>query len=145
MHVPGSWAVLKFMTGESSSTDAPSEDLADRLRLLRFRRRASLEAVAEAIGTTPQHLSALETRKIENPGYKTVLSLAGYYGVSIGDLVGERHRRAPMSFDEAIEVLRHSQRWRDTVIAWATLAIAEGSGDSTAVVHAAPLSEDVIG
>jgi transcriptional regulator with XRE-family HTH domain len=127
------------MSAESSSSDAVSEDLADRLRLLRFRRRASLEAVAEAIGTTAQHLSALETRKIENPGYKIVLSLADYYGVSIGDLVGQRYRRAKLTFDEAVDLLRGSQRWRDTVVALAILALSDGM---SAPAGATSLSED---
>jgi transcriptional regulator with XRE-family HTH domain len=98
----------KRSTASRDGLASPKGDLGSRLRELRLRRRASLGNVARAIGTTGQHLSAIERSQIENPGYKTVLALANYYGVPITRLIDDPetdlHRH--LSFEQAIEVLR---------------------------------------
>jgi transcriptional regulator with XRE-family HTH domain len=105
----------------------PQLDLADRLRELRTRRRLSLEDVAQAIGSSPAHLSALENRRIENPGYKTLLALAHYYQVSIIELIGpEAHTPSRLlSFEEAIEHLRWhaSPTWKAAIVEMAQLML----------------------
>lgn len=87
---------------------SPRDDLGSRRRELRLRRQASLGDVARAIGTTGQHLSAIERSQIENPGYKTVLALANYYGVPITRLIDDpdAHLTQNLSIEQAIEVLR---------------------------------------
>ena len=48
-----------------------------------------LSVVASAVGTTVATLSAIETSRIENPGYKQIFALAKFYGVTIEYLTGE--------------------------------------------------------
>ena len=104
-------------------------DLAERLRDLRTRRRLSLEHVAQAIGSSPAHLSALENRRIENPGYKTLLALANLYRVSIVQLIGpQTHTPShPLSFEEAIDHLRWnaSPTWRAAIVEMAQLMLGQ--------------------
>ena len=64
---------------------------------------------------------AIETRRIVNPGIKVVMALAQFYGVPIGQLVGEGEINTPAAFDQSLERIRHAPLGRDVVIAVARL------------------------
>ena len=104
-------------------------DLAARLRILRSTRGVSLGVVARATGFSTAYVSAIETRKIRNPGCNAVLALARYYGVPVAQLLGEAEQRvtAPLTFEEALEHLRwhSSAQSRAAVIAIAQLTVQE--------------------
>ena len=103
-----------------------ARDLAARLRALRRTRGASLDVVARATGLSTAYLSAIETRKIRNPGCRAVLTLAHYYAVPVAQLLGEAKLRttAPLTFEQALERLRWyaSPQSRAAVIAIAQMA-----------------------
>jgi transcriptional regulator with XRE-family HTH domain len=100
-------------------------DLAALLHALRASRGVSLSAVARATGLSTAYVSAIETRKIRNPGCNAVIRLARYYQVPVAQLLGEVDERvsAPLTFEEALEHLRWhaSPQSRAAVIAIAQL------------------------
>lgn len=102
-----------------------TRDLAARLRTLRGTRGVSLGAVARATGLSTAYISAIETRKIRNPGCNAVIALARYYQVPLAQLLGEVDERtaAPLSFEEALDHLRWhaSPQSRAAVIAIAQM------------------------
>jgi transcriptional regulator with XRE-family HTH domain len=108
-----------------SPSAGTGRDLAARLRGLRLARGLSLGVVAHAIGASAAQLSAIETRKISNPGVNTVVALARYYAVPITHLIGGIDRPAPpsLTFEEALEHLKWnaSPQSRAAVIAIAQL------------------------
>jgi transcriptional regulator with XRE-family HTH domain len=61
-----------------------------RLKDLRQRDRLTLDDVANDVGITAAHLSAIENDKIPNPGYKVVVALSRFYGLSVSSMLGER-------------------------------------------------------
>jgi transcriptional regulator with XRE-family HTH domain len=109
----------------SAARTPATPDLAARLRALRRTRGISLSKLGRATGLSTAYLSAIETRKIRNPGCNAVLELARYYGVPVAQLLGEREQRvaAPLTFEEALEHLRchASAQSRAAVIAIAQL------------------------
>jgi transcriptional regulator with XRE-family HTH domain len=109
-------------------------DLAARLRTLRRTRGVSLGKLSLATGLSSAYLSAIETRKIRNPGCNAVLALARYYRVPVAQLLGEarQHISAPLTFEEALEHLRwhaspHSQA--------AVIAIAQLTAEAVSSAH----------
>jgi transcriptional regulator with XRE-family HTH domain len=134
-----------MMDAGSSQKDLPSampraarthtdRDLAARLRSLRSTRAVSLGVVAKATGLSTAYVSAIETRKIRNPGCNAVLALARYYGVPVAQLLGEAEQRitAPLTFEEALEHLRwhSSAQSRAAVIAIAQLTVQRPPAES---------------
>ena len=121
---------------EELRTENAGPELRRRLRDLRFRRHASLEEVARAIGTSSAHLSSIETGKIDNPGYKILLALAAFYRVPIGELLG-----APtpdigdqkLSFEAALEVLRTSAspRFRELIVVMGELVLNQAESSKS--------------
>lgn len=102
-----------------------ARDLAGHLRTLRNTRGVSLSAVAKATGLSTAYVSAIETRKIRNPGCNAVIALARYYAVPVAQLLGEAHERiaAPLTFEQALDHLRWhaSPQSRAAIIAIAQL------------------------
>lgn len=62
--------------------------LAERLRGLRANKKASLQAVADAIGVSKPHVWELEKGKTKNPSLALVKQLADYYNVTLDYLAG---------------------------------------------------------
>lgn len=60
----------------------------NRLKLLRFERGLTLEAVAEATGVGRQTLMRLERGDTTKPSAPTVKALADFYEVSVSELLG---------------------------------------------------------
>lgn len=102
-----------------------TRDLAARLRALRGTRAVSISAVARATGLSTAYVSAIETRKIRNPGCNAVIALARYYQVPVARLLGEADERitVPLTFEEALDHLRWhaSPQSRAAIIAIAQL------------------------
>lgn len=59
----------------------------EKLKMLRTSQGFKLAVVAKSVGSTTAHLSAIETGRIENPGYKLVYELAKFYGVTFESLI----------------------------------------------------------
>lgn len=62
---------------------------AAKLKELRVRDRRSLQQVADAVGTSKTHVWDMEQGNSANPTRELLLKLAGYFRVSVSDLVGE--------------------------------------------------------
>lgn len=62
--------------------------LAERLRLLRADKKASLQAVADAVGISKPHVWELEKGKTQNPSLELLKNFADYYGVTLDHLAG---------------------------------------------------------
>jgi transcriptional regulator with XRE-family HTH domain len=63
--------------------------LATKLKELRVRDRRSLQHVADAIGTSKTHIWDMEQGNAANPTRELLTKLAGYFRVSVSELVGE--------------------------------------------------------
>ena len=103
--------------------------LGARLRDLRQQRKLTSKDVADAVGITQSHLCAIERGTSPNPRFKVLRALAGYYGVSISELVGEsdgeltrQARQLSYWFDQ-----RLSERDRDLLFAMADKMQRESS------------------
>lgn len=62
--------------------------LAVRLRELRAEKKASLQAVADALGVSKPHVWELEKGKTKNPSLELLKKLAEYYDVTLDYLAG---------------------------------------------------------
>ncbi|QTH70379.1 helix-turn-helix domain-containing protein [Pseudoalteromonas xiamenensis] len=62
--------------------------LAEKLTELRVNKKASLQAVADAVGVSKPHIWELEKGKTKNPSLELLKKLALYYQVSLDTLVG---------------------------------------------------------
>ncbi|MDW6002329.1 helix-turn-helix domain-containing protein [Vibrio mangrovi] len=62
--------------------------LAERLTELRVSKKASLQAVADAVGVSKPHIWELEKGKTKNPSLELLKKLALYYGITLDSLVG---------------------------------------------------------
>lgn len=85
-----------------SEPDTKNTGLGPRLKSLRTSDGLKLAVVAENVGTTVATLSAIETSRIENPGYKQVVALARYYGVTVEELVNEKSPNPVVSNTEKL-------------------------------------------
>jgi transcriptional regulator with XRE-family HTH domain len=63
--------------------------IGERLFSLRQKSGQSLQQVADAIGISKAHIWELEKGRSTNPSFELVRKLAGHFGVSIDELVGE--------------------------------------------------------
>lgn len=63
--------------------------LADKLKILRTRKRKSLQEVADAIGASKAHIWDLETGRAKNPSIELLTGLAKCFEVSVAELIGE--------------------------------------------------------
>jgi len=63
--------------------------LSTNLAHIRARKGLSLQQVALGIKTSKSHVLELENGVTDNPGIKTVVALAKFYGVGLDDLLGE--------------------------------------------------------
>ena len=87
-------APLKKTSDSNESIGAPNRSIGAKLKALRKADGLKLAVVAKNVGTTVATLSAIETSRIENPGYKQVTALANYYGVTVEELAdGESSKR----------------------------------------------------
>ncbi len=62
--------------------------LAEKLMQLRIARKASLQAVADAVNVSKPHIWELEKGKTKNPSLELLTKLAVYYSVSLDFLAG---------------------------------------------------------
>lgn len=62
--------------------------LAERLTELRVGKKASLQAVADAVGVSKPHIWELEKGKTKNPSLELLKELSIYYSVTLDSLVG---------------------------------------------------------
>lgn len=62
--------------------------LAEILTKLRVSKKASLQAVADAVGVSKPHIWELEKGKTKNPSLELLKKLALYYNVTLDSLVG---------------------------------------------------------
>jgi len=62
--------------------------LGKRIKGLRFKKGASLQAVANAVGASKPHIWELERGTTKNPSLCLVTKLAKYFGVSVDYLAG---------------------------------------------------------
>ena len=60
-----------------------------RLKQLRFKKRQSLQKVADAVGASKAHIWELETGKSRNPSSNLLRRLAQHFQVTVASLVGE--------------------------------------------------------
>lgn len=63
--------------------------LATKLKELRVRNSRSLQQVADGVGTSKTHIWDLEQGNSANPGRDLLQKFAGYFRVSVSELVGE--------------------------------------------------------
>jgi transcriptional regulator with XRE-family HTH domain len=63
--------------------------LGQRIATLRERRGASLQEVADAVGVSKAHIWQIEKGKADNPALGLIERLAGYFRVSVSELIGE--------------------------------------------------------
>lgn len=68
--------------------DADPESLGGRVRALRQQRNMTLDQLAEATGLTKSYLSKVE-RGLSVPSISTALKVAGAFGMSVGQLIGQ--------------------------------------------------------
>ena len=83
--------------------------LARRLTLLRDQKGVSLQTVADAVDMSKAHLWEIERGKKDNPSMKIVQSLALYYGVTVGYLLGEDPDAEDVP-KELVQLMRASKR-----------------------------------
>jgi transcriptional regulator with XRE-family HTH domain len=62
---------------------------AEKLKKLRMKKKASLQQVADAVGSSKAHIFDLEKGTSANPSKELLLKLADYFHTSVSDLVGE--------------------------------------------------------
>lgn len=62
---------------------------AAKLKELRMKNKASLQQVADAVGTSKAHVFDLEKGTSANPSKELLLKLAIYFKTSVSDLMGE--------------------------------------------------------
>lgn len=62
--------------------------LAEKLMQLRVARKASLQAVADAVNVSKPHIWELEKGRTKNPSLELLTKLATYYSVSLDFLAG---------------------------------------------------------
>lgn len=84
-----------------SNADAPG--IGDRIRFMRQQRGMTLDQLAETAGLTKSYLSKIE-RGISVPSIATALKVAGSFGVSVGQLLGEEQS------NESLCVVRRNKR-----------------------------------
>ena len=65
------------------------KELGQRLRTLRKRASETVVRVADAVGTTHSHLSAIELGRVKSPRNQLMQSLANHYGMTVSELTGE--------------------------------------------------------
>jgi transcriptional regulator with XRE-family HTH domain len=78
---------------------------AAKLKELRMKKKASLQQVADAAGTSKAHVFDLEKGTSANPSKDLLLKLAKYFQTSVSDLVGE-DPNAPDEQPELIALYR---------------------------------------
>lgn len=81
----------------STSTQPPRDRgdqvLARRVRTLRAAHGWTLEELAHLAGLKVAHLSAIETGRINNPGYQSLIALSRVFGLSLDEFLGLRDAR----------------------------------------------------
>lgn len=60
-----------------------------KLKELRIAKNKSLQEVADAVGVSKAHLWDIEKGKSNNPSLDLITGLAGYFKISVAELVGE--------------------------------------------------------
>ena len=78
---------------------------ATKLKGLRAKKRASLQQVADAVGTSKAHVFDMEKGTSANPSKELLLKLAKYFKTSVSELVGE-DPNAPDEEPELIALYR---------------------------------------
>lgn len=63
--------------------------LAVRIKDLRLKRGESLQATADAVGTSKAHIWQIERGKADNPSIGLIRKLADHFSVTVAYLVGE--------------------------------------------------------
>mgnify|MGYP001766052712 CR=1 FL=1 len=82
--------------------------LGPRLTRLRLDHDQSLQQVADAVGVSKAHIWELEKGRTANPSIALVKGLAGHFGVTIDDLVGEAPQR-PQERKELARLFREAK------------------------------------
>ena len=78
---------------------------AAKLKELRMKKKASLQQVADAAGTSKAHVFDLEKGTSANPSKDLLLKLAKYFQTSVSELIGE-DPNAPDEQPELIALYR---------------------------------------
>ena len=65
------------------------KELGQCLRNLRKQASQTVVQVADAVGTTHSHLSAIELGRIKSPRNQLMQSLDNHYGMTVSELTGE--------------------------------------------------------
>ncbi len=60
-----------------------------KLKELRIQRNKSLQEVADAVGASKAHIWDLEKGNSKNPSMELLTNIAGYFKISVAELVGE--------------------------------------------------------
>lgn len=79
--------------------------LAQRLKELRFRKKESLQDLADAVGASKAHVWELEMGKSRNPSVELLTKLAQHFEVPLAQLVGE-DPNAPREDPELVAMFR---------------------------------------
>jgi transcriptional regulator with XRE-family HTH domain len=83
------------------TTDQPT--LGEQLRRLRLQRKATLDAVAKAIGKSTSYMAQLESG-LRTPSLEVLVALADHYQVSVDHLLGRTEEaERSMSDEERLE------------------------------------------
>ena len=75
------------------------------LKLLRMRKRQSLQQVADAVGASKAHIWELETGKSGNPSTDLLVRFARHFNTSVAHLIGE-DPDAPGEDDQLVAMFR---------------------------------------
>jgi transcriptional regulator with XRE-family HTH domain len=66
-----------------------SNSLAERLKVLRLKRRESLQELADSVSASKAHVWELETGRSRNPSMELITRLAKHFEVPVSSLLGE--------------------------------------------------------
>ena len=64
-------------------------NIGDRLKCCRDSANLSLQQVANLVGTSKSHIWEIEKRRSDNPTLKTIKALAGAFGMTVSEFIGE--------------------------------------------------------
>lgn len=81
-------AIVRYIIRIDMNLEGIDMSLAVRLRELRAEKKASLQAVADALGVSKPHVWELEKGKTKNPSLELLKKLAEYYDVTLDYLAG---------------------------------------------------------
>ena len=93
-----------------------------QLKLLRIKKRQSLQQVADAVGASKAHIWELETGKSGNPSTDLLVRIARHFNTSVAYLVGE-DPNAPEEDNRLVAMFRelkgldpHDRRLVETIM-----------------------------